>query len=167
MEESSAISSTRPSGCFQVREWYEKKAQTHTERDRKGCGQAGSATEIRRGTFSAFTSELTIPADFVGYTQSQMEDTVRDAFELALLPTPRHYAGGVYGWVQRTEGELQGFGEELRRSVVRSRRIDQARASKLPRAGGVSAAFPGGDGQGPWSGVGDNEKSRLGLLAAY
>ena len=109
---------------FKSAEWYEKKAQTHIQNvTEKAVEQAGSQLREKAGELStAFTSELDNSSrNLVGHTQSQMEDTVRDAFERArtlFAEASDTTAAAFTDEVQRTgRHELQGFGEELHRSV--------------------------------------------------
>jgi ribosome recycling factor len=113
---------------FKSAEWYEKKAQTHIQNvTEKAVEQAGSQLRDKAGELSsAFTSELDNSSrNFVGHTQSQMEDTVREAFERArtlLVDASDTTAAAFTDEVQRTgRHELQGFGEELHRSVEQAR----------------------------------------------
>jgi hypothetical protein len=113
---------------FKSAEWYEKKAQTHIQNvTDKAVEQAGSQLREKAGELSsAFTSELDNSSrNFVGHTQSQMEDTVRDAFERArtlFAEASDTTAAAFTDEVQRTgRHELQGFGEELHRSVEQAR----------------------------------------------
>ena len=113
---------------FKSAEWYEKKAQTHIQNvTEKAVEQAGSQLREKAGELSsAFTSELDNSSrNFVGHTQSQMEDTVRDAFERArtlFAEASDTTAAAFTDELQRTgRHELQGFGEELHRSVEQAR----------------------------------------------
>ena len=63
---------------FKSAEWYEKKAQTHIQNvTEKAVEQASSQLREKAGELSsAFTSDLDNSSrNFVGHTQSQMEDT--------------------------------------------------------------------------------------------
>jgi hypothetical protein len=113
---------------FKSAEWYEKKAQTHIQNvTEKAVEQAGSQLREKAGELSSsFTSELDNSSrNFVGHTQSQMEDTVRDAFERArtlFVEASDTTAAAFTDELQRTgRHELQGFGEELHKTVEQAR----------------------------------------------
>lgn len=113
---------------FKSAEWYEKKAQTHIQNvTEKAVEQAGAQLRDKAGEISnSFTSELdTSSRNFVGHTQSQMEDTVRDAFDRARMlftEASDTTAAAFTDELQRTgRHELQGFGEELHKAVEQAR----------------------------------------------
>ena len=120
---------------FKSSEWYEKKAQTHIQNvTEKAVEQAGSDLREKAGEISSmFTSELDNSSrNFVGHTQSQMEDAVREAFERAraLFSEASETTSAAFtDEIQRTgRQELQGFGEELQKSVTEARNeLDGAR----------------------------------------
>ena len=113
---------------FKSAEWYEKKAQTHIQNMTERAGeQAGTSLREKAGEISSvFTSELDNSSrNFVGHTQSQMEDAVRDAFERAraLFSEASETTSAAFtDEIQRTgRQELEGFGEELQKSVMQAR----------------------------------------------
>ena len=116
-------------------EWYEKKAQTHIQTaTEKAVEQAGSLLREKAGEISSmFTSELDNSSrNFVGHTQSQMEDSVRDAFERAralFSEASETTTAAFTDEIQRTgREELQGFGDELQKTVEHARsELDGAR----------------------------------------
>jgi ribosome recycling factor len=120
---------------FKSAEWYEKKAQTQIQNvTEKAVEQAGSQLREKAGEISSmFTSELDNSSrNFVGHTQSQMEDTVRDAFERArsLFSEASETTSAAFtDEIQRTgRQELEGFGEDLQKSVEQARaELDGAR----------------------------------------
>jgi hypothetical protein len=120
---------------FKSAEWYEKKAQTHIQNvTEKAIEQAGSLLREKAGEISStFTSELDNSSrNFVGHTQSQMEDTVREAFERAraLFSEASETTSAAFtDELQRTgRMELEGFGEELQKTVEQARaELDGAR----------------------------------------
>jgi hypothetical protein len=127
---------------FKSAEWYEKKAQTHIQNvTEKAVEQAGLNLREKAGEISStFTSELDNSSrNFVGHTQSQMEDTVRDAFERArtLFSEASETTSAAFtDEIQRTgRQELEGFGEELRKSVELTRAgLDGARQELSQKA---------------------------------
>jgi ribosome recycling factor len=120
---------------FKSAEWYEKKAQTHIQNvTEKAVEQAGSQLREKAGDISStFASELdNTSRNFVGHTQSQMEDTVREAFERAralFSEASETTTAAFTDEIQRTgRQELEGFGEELQKSVEHARAdLDGAR----------------------------------------
>jgi ribosome recycling factor len=120
---------------FKSAEWYEKKAQTHIQNvTDKAVEYAGSHLREKAGEISStFTSELDNSSrNFVGHTQSQMEDAVRDAFERAralFTEASETTSAAFTDEIQRTgRQELEGFGEELHKSVEQARAdLDGAR----------------------------------------
>ena len=150
---------------FKSSEWYEKKAQTHIQNvTEKAVEQAGSNLREKAGEISSmFTSELDNSSrNFLGHTQSQMEDAVREAFERAralFTEASETTSAAFTDEIQRTgRQELEGFGEELQKSVTAARaELDGARRELSQQghhgAGRVFAPLPGSDGQGTriWS----------------
>jgi hypothetical protein len=120
---------------FKSAEWYEKKAQTHIQNvTEKAVEQAGSQLREKAGEVSSsFTNELDSSSrNFLGHTQSQMEDSVRDAFARArtlFTEASETTTAAFSDEIQRTgRQELQGFGDELRRSVEQARsEMEEAR----------------------------------------
>jgi len=112
---------------FKSAEWYEKKAQTQIQNqaDRAVKQTANQLREKAREISSVFASELDHSSrNFVGHTQTQMEEIVRDAFERAralFAEAADTTAAAFTDEVQRAgRQELEGFGEELRRSSEQS-----------------------------------------------
>jgi hypothetical protein len=134
---------------FKSAEWYEKKAQTHIQNvTEKAVEQAGSQLREKAGELSsAFTSELDNSSrNFVGHTQSQMEDTVRDAFERArtlFAEASDTTAAAFTDELQRTgRHELQGFGEELHKTVEQARaELESARRELSQKITSEQAEF--------------------------
>ena len=120
---------------FKSSEWYEKKAQTHIQSvTEKFVENASSDLREKAGDISSiFTNELdTSSRNFVGHTQSQMEDVVREAFERArslFTEASETTSAAFTDEIQRNGRlELQGFGEELQKSVERARsEMEEAR----------------------------------------
>ncbi len=117
-------------------EWYEKKAQTQIQSHaEKAVEQAGTHLREKAGEISSvFASELDHSSrNFVGHTQTQMEEVVRDSFERAralFAEAGETTAAAFTDEIQRTaRQELDGFGEELRRSAGEMRaQLEAARA---------------------------------------
>ena len=126
---------------FKSAEWYEKKAQTHIQNvTEKAVEQAGSQLREKAGDISStFTSELDNSSrNFVGHTQSQMEDAVREAFERArtlFSEASETTTAAFTDEIQRTgRQELEGFGEELQKSVEQARAdLDGARREHIDK----------------------------------
>ncbi|MEQ1354584.1 MAG: hypothetical protein ABLT11_11230, partial [Candidatus Acidiferrum sp.] len=123
---------------FKSAEWYEKKAQTHIQNMTEKAGeQAGASLREKAGEISSvFTSELDNSSrNFLGHTQSQMEDAVRDAFERAraLFSEASETTSAAFtDEIQRTGRlELEGFGEELQKSVTQARADLEATRNEL------------------------------------
>jgi len=113
---------------FKSAEWYEKKAQTQIQNqsDRAVEQTTEQLREKAREISSVFASELDHSSrNFVGHTQTQMEDIVRDAFERARVlfaEAADTTAAAFTDEIQRTgRQELEGFGSELQRSSEASR----------------------------------------------
>jgi vacuolar-type H+-ATPase subunit E/Vma4 len=109
---------------FKSAEWYEKKAQTQIQNQAdRAVEQAANQMREKAGEISSvFAGELDHSSrNFVGHTQTQMEEVVRDAFERtrALFADAADTTAAAFtDEVQRTgRQELDGFGDELRKSV--------------------------------------------------
>ena len=126
---------------FKSAEWYEKKAQTQIQNQAdRAVEQATNQLREKAGEMSSvFASELDHSSrNFVGHTQTQMEEVVREAFERAralFAEAADTTAAAFTDVVQRTgRQELDGFGEELRRSTEASRsEINAARMQTAHR----------------------------------
>ena len=116
-------------------EWYEKKAQTQIQGlAEKSAEQAGNQLRERAGEVSGvFATELHRSSrNFIEHTQTEMEEVVRDSFERsrALFAEAADTTSAAFtDEIQRhARQELDGFGEEVRRSVDESRaQLDAAR----------------------------------------
>jgi hypothetical protein len=113
---------------FRSAEWYEKKAQTQIQNQAdRAVEQAANQLREKAGEMSSvFASELDHSSrNFVGHTQTQMEEVVRESFERAralFAEAADTTAAAFTDEVQRTgRQELDGFGEELRRSAEHTR----------------------------------------------
>ncbi len=113
---------------FKSAEWYEKKAQTQIQNQAdRAVEQAANELREKAGEMSSvFASELDHSSrNFVGHTQTQMEEVVRESFERAralFAEAADTTAAAFTDEVQRTgRQELDGFGEELRRSAEHTR----------------------------------------------
>jgi hypothetical protein len=113
---------------FKSAEWYEKKAQTQIQNQAdRAIEQAANQLREKAGEVSSvFASELDHSSrSFVGHTQTQMEEVVRESFERAralFAEAADTTAAAFTDEVQRTGRlELDGFGEELRRSTEETR----------------------------------------------
>jgi hypothetical protein len=109
---------------FKSAEWYEKKAQTQIQiQADRAVEQAANQMREKAGEISSvFAGELDHSSrNFVGHTQTQMEEVVRDAFERAralFADAADTTAAAFTDEIQRTgRQELDGFGDELRRSA--------------------------------------------------
>jgi len=117
-------------------EWYEKKAQTHIQSiTEKTFEQAENQFREKAGEVSGvFASELDHSSrSFIGHTQTQMEEVVRDAFNQAralFAEAAETTTAAFTDEIQRqARQELDGFGEEARRSLGETRsQLDAARA---------------------------------------
>ena len=120
---------------FKAAEWYEKKAQTQIQNQtERTIEQTANQLREKAGEISSvFASELDHSSrNFVGHTQTQMEEFVRDAFERAralFAEAADTTAAAFTDEIQRTgRQELEGFNEELRRSVDEARtKLDASR----------------------------------------
>ena len=130
-------------------EWYEKKAQTqiqsHTE---KTVEQAENKFREKAGEVSSvFASELDHSSrSFIGHTQTQMEEVVRDAFNQAralFAEAAETTTAAFTDEIQRqARQELDGFGEEARRSLGETRvQLDAARNELAQRVTAEQEAF--------------------------
>jgi hypothetical protein len=116
-------------------EWYEKKAQTHiqTATERAVEHAANLLREKAGEVSSAFAGEVDHASrNFVGHTQTQMEDVLRDAFErsrVLFAEAAETTEAAFTDEIQRTaRRELAGFGEEVLRSASEMRsQIETAR----------------------------------------
>ena len=109
---------------FKSAEWYEKKAQTQIQNQaERAVEQTANQLREKAGEMSGvFASELDHSSrNFLGHTQRQMEEVVRESFERAralFAEAADTTAAAFTDEVQRTgRQELDGFGEELRRST--------------------------------------------------
>jgi hypothetical protein len=126
---------------FKSAEWYEKKAQTQIQNQAdRAIEQAANQLREKAGEVSSvFASELDHSSrNFVGHTQTQMEEVVRESFERAralFAEAADTTAAAFTDEVQRTgRQELHGFSEELLRSKEGARReMDAARAELAHR----------------------------------
>ena len=126
---------------FKSAEWYEKKAQTQIQNQAdRAVDQAANQLREKAGEMSSvFASELDHSSrNFVGHTQTQMEEVVRESFERArglFAEAADTTAAAFTDEVQRTGRlELDGFGEELRRSAEHTRsEMDAARVELAHR----------------------------------
>jgi hypothetical protein len=126
---------------YKSAEWYEKKAQTQIQNQAdRAVEQAANQLREKAGEVSSvFASELDHSSrSFVGHTQTQMEEVVRETFERAralFAEAADTTAAAFTDEVQRTgRQELDGFGQELRRSTEESRsEMNAARAELAQR----------------------------------
>jgi hypothetical protein len=117
-------------------EWYEKKAQTQIQHfAERAAEQADVRLRERAGEISAmFAGELdNASRNFVGHTQNQMEEVVRDAFERAralFSEAAETTSAAFIDEIQRqARQELSGFEAEAQKSVSESRaHLEAARA---------------------------------------
>ncbi|MGC1614205.1 MAG: hypothetical protein WA736_05940 [Candidatus Acidiferrum sp.] len=130
-------------------EWYEKKAQTQIQSlTEKIVGQAENQFREKAGEVSSvFASELDHSSrSFIGHTQTQMEEVVRDAFEhsRALFAEAAETTTAAFtDEIQRqARQELEGFGEETQRSLSETRlQLDAARAELAQKVTVEQEAF--------------------------
>ena len=116
-------------------EWYEKKAQMQIQNlTDKTVEQAGNQFREKAGEVSsAFASELDHSSrSFIGHTQTQMEEVVRDAFEhaRALFAEAADTTTAAFtDEIQRqARQELAGFNDETQTSLSESRvKLEAAR----------------------------------------
>src|SRR6266436_4808453 len=120
---------------YKSAEWYEKKAQTQIQNQAdRAIEQAANQLREKAGEVSSvFASELDHSSrSFVGHTQTQMEEVVRDSFERAralFAEAADTTAAAFTDEVQPTgRRELEGFNAEVRRSRDEARQqFDAAR----------------------------------------
>ena len=123
-------------------EWYEKKAQTQIQHfAERAAEQAEVRLRERAGEISAmFAGELdNASRNFVGHTQNQMEEVVRDAFERAralFSEAAETTSAAFIDEIQRqARHELSGFEAEAQKSVNESRAsLEAARADLTQQA---------------------------------
>jgi hypothetical protein len=126
---------------FKSAEWYEKKAQTQIQNQAdRAIEQAANQMREKAGEISSvFASELDHSSrSFVGHTQTQMEEVVRDSFERAralFAEVADTTAAAFTDEIQRTgRQELDGFGQEVQRSMEQTRlEMSAARAELAHR----------------------------------
>src|SRR6266403_2189156 len=113
---------------YKSAEWYEKKAQTQIQNQAdRAIEQAANQLREKAGEVSSvFASERDHSSrSFVGHTQTQMEEVVRESFERAralFAEAADTTAAAFTDEVQRTgRQELDGFGKELRRAREEAR----------------------------------------------
>jgi hypothetical protein len=109
-------------------EWYEKKAQTQIQNhSEKAVEQTtNQLREKAREISGVFATELDHSSrNFLGHTQTQMEEVVRDSFEKAralFTEAADTTAAAFTDEIQRTaRQELGGYNEELKRSTAQER----------------------------------------------
>jgi len=130
-------------------EWYEKKAQTQIQNlTERTIEHAGNQLREKAGELSSvFASELDHASrSFVGHTHTQMEEVVRDSFERArslFAEAADTTAAAFTDAVQRTgRQELDGFNEEVRRSMDGSRQqLETARMELAQKTTSEQEAF--------------------------
>ena len=130
-------------------EWYEKKAQTQIQSlTEKTVEQAENQCREKAGEVSSvFASELDHASrSFIGHTQTQMEDVVRDAFENAralFAEAAETTTAAFTDEIQRqARQELDGFGQETQRSLGETRRqLDAAREELSSRVTAEQETF--------------------------
>jgi hypothetical protein len=116
-------------------EWYEKKAQTQIQNStEKVVEQIANQLREKAGEVSStFASEVDHASrNFVGHTQSQMEEVLRDAFARSrglFAEAAETTAAAFTDEIQRTaRQELAGFGDEVHRATGELRgEIESAR----------------------------------------
>jgi BMFP domain-containing protein YqiC len=116
-------------------EWYEKKAQTQIQNStEKVVEQIANQLREKAGEVSStFAREVDHASrNFVGHTQSQMEEVLRDAFERSrglFAEAAETTAAAFTDEIQRTaRQELAGFGDEVHRATGEMRgEIESAR----------------------------------------
>jgi hypothetical protein len=109
-------------------EWYEKKAQTQIQNHSEKAVEH-SASQLRdkaREISGLFATELDHSSrNFLGHTQRQMEEMVRDSFERsrALFGEAADTTAAAFiDEIQRTaQQELGGYNEELKRTTIQER----------------------------------------------
>jgi hypothetical protein len=109
-------------------EWYEKKAQTQIQNHSEKAVEH-TASQLRdkaREISGVFATELDHSSrNFLGHTQTQMEEVVRDSFERAralFAEAADTTTAAFIDEIQRTaRQELGGYNEELKRSTAQER----------------------------------------------
>jgi len=109
-------------------EWYEKKAQTQIQNhSEKAVEHAESQLRDKAREISGvFATELDHSSrNFLGHTQRQMEEVVRDSFERARAlfgEAADTTTAAFIDEIQRTaQQELGGYNEELKRTTIQER----------------------------------------------
>jgi len=123
-------------------EWYEKKAQTQIQNaTERAVEHAATLLREKAGEVSgAFATEVDHASrNFVGHTQTQMEEVLRDAFERSrglFAEAAETTAAAFTDEIQRTaRTELAGFGEEVQRTAGDMRgQIETARVELALRS---------------------------------
>src|SRR4029077_17439963 len=107
--------------------WYEKKAQTQLNNlTEKMVEQSGQQLRERAGEVSAeFAAELEqFRRNFVGHTQNQMKEVVRESFDRArelFAEAADTTTAAFMDEIQRhTRQELHGFEEAVTQTAVQS-----------------------------------------------
>jgi hypothetical protein len=114
---------------YKTAEWYEKKAQTQLNGlTDKMVEQSGQQLRERAGEVSAeFTAELDHSSrNFVGHTQNQMKEVVRESFDRArelFAEAADTTTAAFMDEIQRhARLELDGFGEAVNQTAAESNR---------------------------------------------
>jgi hypothetical protein len=109
-------------------EWYEKKAQTQIQNYSEKAVEHNSnqLREKAREISGVFATELDHSSrNFIGHTQTQMKEVVRDSFERAralFAEAADTTTAAFLDEIQRTaRQELGGYGEELKRTTAQQR----------------------------------------------
>ena len=134
---------------FKSSEWYEKKAQTHIQSaTERAVEQAATLLREKAGEVSGtFATEVDHASrNFIGHTQRQMEEVLRDAFERsrALFAEAAETTEAAFtDEIQRTaRRELAGFGEEALRSAGEMRgQLETARVELALRTSAEQEDF--------------------------
>ena len=130
-------------------EWYEKKAQTQIlNLTEKTVAQAENQFREKAGEVSSvFASELDHSSrNFIGHTQTQMEEVVRDAFEHAralFAEAAETTTAAFTDEIQRqARQELDGFGQEAQRFLGETRaQLDAVRSELSQKVTAEQHAF--------------------------
>jgi hypothetical protein len=109
-------------------EWYEKKAQTQIQSHSENAVEhtANQLREKAREISSAFATELDHSSrNFLGHTQTQLEDAVHDSFERARALFAEAADTTTAAFIDEIQctarQELGGYHEELKRSTAQER----------------------------------------------
>jgi vacuolar-type H+-ATPase subunit D/Vma8 len=121
---------------YKSAEWYEKKSQTQLQHlTEKHVEQTGNELREKAGELSGiFATELNQASRaYIGQTQQQLDEAVRDAFErvrLLFAEAADTTSAAFTDEIQRNaRQELEGFNELMNKSVELSReRLDATRA---------------------------------------